>query len=125
MKRRVIVGAVLTVLVCVCAALGRKALEPADFTGTWYRAGDGACCIFEEGLIRCDGQEGLLPGEPGFSGAYSFAGNKAAVFTADDRGVGEVVELHLIRRRDGDILCETEDGKGPVRFYRSREAACR
>lgn len=41
MKRKVIFGAVVAVLICVCIALNAKILEPKDFTGAWFRAGDG------------------------------------------------------------------------------------
>ena len=56
-----------------------------------------------------------------FSGAYSFAKNKAAIFVVDDHGVGEVVELHLVRKSDGDMLCERVNGKSVVWFCRSKE----
>ena len=39
MKRKVIFGVVITVLICVYIALNAKILEPKDFTGAWYRAG--------------------------------------------------------------------------------------
>ena len=35
MKRKVIFGAVITALICVCIALNAKILEPKDFTGAW------------------------------------------------------------------------------------------
>ena len=38
MKRKVIIGAVITALICVCIALNCKIVAPADYTEAWYRA---------------------------------------------------------------------------------------
>lgn len=57
MKRKVIFGAVVTALICVCIALNAKILEPKDFTGAWYRAEDGMLYIFEDGIIECTDKE--------------------------------------------------------------------
>ena len=57
MKRKVIFGAVVTALICVCIALNAKILEPKDFTGAWYRAEDGMLYIFEDGIIECADKE--------------------------------------------------------------------
>lgn len=121
MKRKVIIGAVVTVLIYVCIALNAKILNPEDFTGAWYRAGDGMLYIFEDGLIECTDQEVIILGDGIFSGAYSLAKDKAAIFVVDESGVGEVVELHLIHRRDGDVLCEKKDGTDIVWFYRNQD----
>ena len=40
----------------------------------------------------------------------------------DDRGVGEVVELYLVHKSDGDILCESKDGIEIVWFCRNGES---
>ena len=114
MKRKVIFGAVITALICVCIALNAKILEPTDFTGAWYRADDGVLYIFENGIIECADKEIIILDDAVFSGAYSFAKNKAAIFVVDDHGVGEVVELHLVRKSDGDMLCERVNGKSVV-----------
>lgn len=60
MKRTVIFGAVITVLICVCIALNVKILEPTDFTGAWYRTGDGVLYIFEDGIIECADKEIIM-----------------------------------------------------------------
>ena len=104
MKRKVIIGAVITALICVCIALNVKILEPKDFTGAWYRAGDGMLYIFEDGIIECADKEIIVLDNTVFSGAYSFAKDKAAIFVVDDNGVGEVVELRLIHGHNGDML---------------------
>ena len=57
-----------------------------------------------------------------FSGAYTFAKDKAAIYVVDDHGVGEVVELQLVRKSDGDVLCERKDGDEIVWFCRNRES---
>ena len=56
-----------------------------------------------------------------FSGAYSFAKDKAALFVVDDHGVGEVVELYLVHKPDGITLCERKEGNEIVWFRRNRE----
>ena len=44
-------------------------------------------------------------------GANTFGKDKASLFVIDDRGVGEVVALHLVQKLGGEILCENADGK--------------
>ena len=121
MKRKGIIGAVIAALICVCVALNCKIVDPADYTGAWYRAGDGVLYLFKDGIIECADKEIIILDDAVFSGAYSFAKNKAAIFVVDDHGVGEVVELHLVRKSDGDMLCERVNGKSVVWFCRSKE----
>ena len=121
MKRKVIFGAVITALICVCISLNAKILEPTDFTGAWYRAGDGMLYIFSDGIIECADKEIIILDNAVFSGAYSFAKDKAAIFVVDDHGVGEVVELYLIHDHKGDMLCERVNGKSIVWFCRNKE----
>ena len=52
MKRKGIIGVVIAALICVCIALNCKIVDPADYTGAWYRAGDGILYIFEDDYIR-------------------------------------------------------------------------
>ena len=121
MKRKAIFGAVIAALICVCIALNCKIVDPADYTGAWYRAGDGVLYIFEDGIIECVDKEIIVLDNAVFSGAYSFAKAKAAIFVVDDRGVGEVVELCLIHDHNGDMLCERVNGKSIVWFCRNKE----
>lgn len=121
MKRKGIIGAVIAALICVCIALNSKIVDPAAYTGAWYRADDGVLYIFENGIIECADKEIIILDDAVFSGAYSFAKNKAAIFVVDDHGVGEVVELNLVRKSDGDMLCERVNGKCVVWFCRSKE----
>ena len=121
MKRKVIIGAVIAALICVCITLNCKIVDPADYTGAWYRAGDGVLYIFEDGIIECVDKEIIVLDNAVFSGAYSFAKAKAAIFVVDDRGVGEVVELRLIHDHNGDMLCERVIGKSIVWFCRNKE----
>lgn len=114
MKRKLIIGAVIAALICVCIALNCKIVDPADYTGACYRAGDGVLYIFEDGIIECVDKEIIVLDNAVFSGAYSFAKAKAAIFVVDDRGVGEVVELRLIHDHNGDMLCELVNGKSIV-----------
>ena len=121
MKRKAVFGAIITALICVCIALNTRILEPTDFTGAWYRAEDGILYIFEDGIIECADKDIIVLDDAVFSGAYSFAKDKAAIFVVDDHGVGEVVELYLVRKSDGDVLCERKDGNKIVWFCRNRD----
>ena len=123
MKRKAIFAAVITALICVCIALNAKILEPTDFTGAWYRAGDGMLYIFEDGIIECADKEIIVLDNVVFSGAYSFAKDKAAIFVLDDHGVGEVIELHPVHKSDGDVLAEYKDGVEVVWFTRNKDAS--
>ena len=122
MKRKVIFGAVIAALICVCIALNAKILEPKNFTGAWYRVGDGMLYIFDDGIIECADKEIIVLDNTVFSGAYSFAKDKAAIFVVDDQGVEEVVELYLVHMSEGDVLCERKDGIEIVWFCRNRES---
>ena len=77
--------------------------------------------IFEDGIIECADKEIIVLDNAVFSGAYSFAKDKAAIFVIDDHGVGEVVELYLVHKPDGDVLCERKDGNELIWFCRNRE----
>ena len=123
MKWKVIFGAVIAALICVCIALNAKILEPKDFNGAWYRAGDGMLYIFEDGIIECADKEIILLDNAGFSGAYSFAKEKAAIFIVDNQAVSEVVELFLVHKSAGDVLAEYKDGVEVVWFTRNKDAS--
>ena len=122
MKRKKTIGAVITALFCILVALNIKIADPADFTGTWYHAGDNVCYLFENGIIQCTDQNIILPDGTMFSGAYTFGKDKASLFVVNDRGVGEMVELHLVHKSDGDILCERKDGIEIVWFCRNKDS---
>ena len=122
MKRKGIIGAVIAALICVCIALNSKIVDPAAYTGAWYRADDGVLYIFENGIIECADKEIIILDDAVFSGAYSFAKDKAAIFVVDDRGVGEVVELYLVHKSEGDMLCERKDRNDVIWFCRNRES---
>ena len=122
MKKKVLFGAVTAALIFVCLALNIKIVDSADFTGVWYRAGEGVPYIFQNGIIECADKEIIVLDGEVFSGAYSFAKDKAAIFVVDDSGVGEVVELYLVHKSEGDILCERKDGNEIVWFCRNRES---
>ena len=122
MKKKVMFGAVIAALIFVCLVLNTKIVDPTDFTGVWYRAVDGAPYIFQDGIIERVDKEIIVLDNAVFSGAYSYAKDKAAIFIVDDHGVGEVVELHLVRKSDGDILCKSKDGIEIVWFCRNGES---
>ena len=122
MKRKGIIGVVIAALICVCIALNCKIVDPSEYTGAWYRAGDGILYLFEDGIIECADKEIIVLDNAVFSGAYSYAKDKAAIFVVDDRGVGEVVELYLVHKSEGDMLCERKDGNEIIWFCRNQES---
>lgn len=81
--------------------------------------------IFEEGIIECADKEFIVLDNAVFSGAYSFAKDKAAIFVVDDQVVSEVVELYLIHKADGDILCEYKEDREIIWFYRNHELSAK
>ena len=122
MKRKGIIVAVIAALICVCIALNCKIVDPSEYTGAWYRAGDGILYLFEDGIIECVDKEIIVLDNAVFSGAYSYAKDKAAIFVVDESGVGEVVELYLVHKSEGDMLCERKDGNDVIWFCRNRES---
>ena len=124
MKRWIPLGLLLIFLL---AALGLCccAVDPEDYSGEWYSAEDASMYSFRAGIVQ--GDDHSIPAADGtrFSGAYSFARNRIALFYVGPGGVEEVRELTLVRRWDGDRLCGTENGTMKTFFYRSREAALR
>ena len=122
MKRKGIIVAVIAALICVCIALNCKIVDPSEYTGAWYRAGDGILYLFEDGIIECADKEIIVLDNAVFSGAYSYAKDKAAIFVVDESGVGAVVELYLVHKSEGDMLCERKDGNDVIWFCRNRES---
>lgn len=122
MKNRIAIGAVVAALFFVCIALNTKVVKYTDFIGVWYHKSDGIQYIFEDGIIKCADNKIILLNNDVFSGAYTFAKNKASIFVVDDNGVGEVVELHLVHKFGGDMLCEHKDGKDVIWFCRNIES---
>ena len=104
MKNRIAIGAVVAALFFVCIALNAKVVKYTDFIGVWYHKSDGIQYIFEGGIIKCADNEFILLNNDVFSGAYTFAKNKASIFVVD-----------------GDCLCERKDGNEIIWFCRNRE----
>lgn len=50
---KVAIGVVLAAQIFVCIALNSWLLDPADFSGEWYRTKDGSLYIFEKSVILC------------------------------------------------------------------------
>lgn len=121
MKRRVLICTFVAAIICVCIALNIKIFDPAEFTGVWYCSDGGVAYIFKDGIIERADSESISRETAAFNGAYSFAKDKAYVFVVDDYGVGEVVELYLVRKSDGDILCERSGGNEIIWFCINRE----
>lgn len=110
MKRHVI----WILLICLLPALvlSRSAINPGDYTGTWY--GPDGTYLFREGIIRRQGSESVM------DGAYAFTAHSITLFVTDTDGLDTVITLHRISGKNGDVLCQTPDGLGTVYFSRSQ-----
>lgn len=115
MKRKKILAVGTALLLAIFVLLNISIIDPEDYSGVWYRAGNQVCYVFEEGIIS----EYLLEGESVFCGAYVFAKDKISVFVIDETGVGELVELRLVRKGTGDVLCEYRDSQEIIWFGRN------
>ena len=117
MRRWLLFGiAILTVI--ATAFLGQTAIDPGDYTGRWYSAGNQQIYHFEEGVIYCENHSVTLADDNAISGAYSFSRNKIALFALGVEGLESVKELFLVENKDESMLCEQEDGTGKIYFVR-------
>lgn len=123
MKRWLPVGVVLLLLLAGTILFLQQGVDPENFLGDWYYAGDGTLYRFREGILECDKYGYGLSDGSVFSGAYMFSKNCVVVFLVGAEGPEEVKELYFSRSPQGNVLREGERGNGKVVFYRNREAA--
>ena len=121
MKRWMALGIVLAVLIAGCCLLLQTAVDPADFTGSWYGAEDGRLYQFHEGIISSP-EDPCGTGD-GFCGAYFFCKDHILLFTVNPDGESKLMELYPAGDPKGEFLCETADGAGRILFARSNIAA--
>ena len=121
MKRWIALGIILVVLLAGGLFLQRTAVDPGDFTGEWYGAGDGRLYRFHEGIINCP--EDTHTEETDFCGAYFFCGDRMILFTVEPDGVSQIRELYPTGEPKGEFLSESPDGNGRIVFSRSNIAA--
>lgn len=123
MKRWFTVGIVLLLLLASAILILRQGVDPENYLGDWYCAGDGTLYRFREGILECEKYGYWLSDGSVFSGAYTFSRNCVVVFLVGAEGPEAVKELHLARSPQGNVLREGKYGEGKVVFYRNREAA--
>ncbi len=123
MKRWLLLGIIMVLVLAGICCLFRTALEPEAFTGVWYSAEDGSAYVFQGGIIRCQEHHVPVSDDTIFSGSYSFSADSIALFAVGVEGLEQVREIYLIRSWRGDRLCENRDGSGTVYFYRNASAA--
>lgn len=121
MKRWVVLGIVLVVLIAGVCLLGKTAVNPGDYTGDWYGAEDGRLYRFREGIITVP--EDMRKTGDGFCGAYSFCRDSIVLFISDPDGESTVRQLYPAGEPKGEFLCESADGTGRIVFSRTNIAA--
>lgn len=120
MKRWIVLGIVLCILIAGGCLLTQTAVDPADFTGDWYGADDGRLYQFQEGIITSPGDTHAEGGD--FCGAYVFCKDRVYLFTMDPGGQSVLKELYPAGEPKGEFLCVTADGAGRIVFSRSNIA---
>ncbi len=119
MKRWIALGIVLLILIGGGCLLARTAVDPADYTGSWYGAEDGQLYRFHEGIITGPSND---QGD-GFCGAYAFCKDHVLLFTVSPDGESRLKELYPAGNPKGEFLSESADGTGRIVFSRSNIAA--
>ena len=119
MKRWIALGIVLLILIGGGCLLAQTAVDPADYTGSWYGAEDGQLYRFHEAIItRPSNHQG-----DGFCGAYVFCKDHVLLFTVSPDGESRLKELYPAGNPKGEFLSESADGAGRIVFSRSNIAA--
>ena len=121
MKRWIGLGIAVLMIVAGCCLLGQTAVNPEDFTGSWYGAEDGRLYQFHEGIITCPEDIHGLEGD--FCGAYFFCKDRILLFTMDPSGQSRLKELYPAGNPRGEFLSERADSSGRIVFSRSNIAA--
>ncbi len=117
-----LVPALMFCLLCGCADDEPNADDPlAAYNGTWYFAKNGVACEFGEGNIYRD-DETSLAGKT-LTGIYSGAGDHLEANLAGVGGVDQLRKLYIVDGDQGQVLCDSADGKGTVYFYKDPLAA--
>lgn len=124
-KRKLVLLSVLALvfcLLCGCADGDPAADDPlAAYDGTWYFAKNGVACKFGKGNIYRE-DENSSAGQT-LTGIYSEADDHLEANLAGVGGVSEVRKLYMVDGEQGEILCDSADGKGTIYFYRDPLAA--
>lgn len=117
MRRAAALGVIFIILVLL-AGLCRTAVDPEDFTGTWYSSKDQSQYLFREGILYCT-QNPIPLSDTGYiSGAYTFVRGSVFLFARGIPGLEQEKQLYLFRKDRGSFLCENPDGTGNIYFIR-------
>ncbi len=123
--RKLIRLSVLLLVLCLLCGCGGE--EPtvddplAVYDGTWYFAKNGVACEFGEGNIYRDDKSSSA-GKT-LTGIYSGAGDHLEANLAGVGGVDQVRKLYIVDSGQGQVLCDSADGKGTIYFYKDPLAA--
>ncbi|HBK03530.1 MAG TPA: hypothetical protein DDY87_03910 [Clostridiales bacterium] len=113
MKRLIVVGLALAVVLGGVFYLQNTAIAPELYTGDWYRVEDGKRYHFQDGVIA----PAEKPEE--FAGAYTFCADKIVLFIKEPTGTSRICELYPGGEPRGEFLCEGSAEKGRIVFSRS------
>ncbi len=109
-------------MLCGCTGDDPTADDPlAAYDGTWYFAKNGVACEFGEGNIYRD-DETSSAGKT-LTGIYSGAGDHLEANLAGVGGVEQLRKLYIVDGDQGQVLCDSADGKGTIYFYKDPLAA--
>ncbi len=109
-------------LLCGCGGEEPTADDPlAAYDGTWYFAKNGVACEFGDGNIYRDDKNSFA-GQT-LTGIYSGAGDHLEANLAGVGGVEQLRKLYIVDGDQGEVLCDSADGKGTIYFYKDPLAA--
>jgi len=118
MKRWAALGMIFIIIALLCM-LSATAIDPADFTGSWYSVTDQSVYHFHDGLIQCTQHSVPLSDRESISGAYIFNRDSIVLFAVGINELETVHQLYLIQNGSESYLCENQDGSGNIYFIRN------
>ena len=111
MKRWILVGTAILLVVITGICLSSAAVNPQRFTGIWYDPSNDERYTFENGFLTCG-----LHDTP--CGAYVFSGTRILLYTSEIIGLEAEKELYWSHEKHGDVLSEKPQGNGLIYFTR-------
>ncbi len=120
-RKSILLSALLLALCLLCGCAGDDPDPLAAYDGTWYFAKNGVACEFGEGNIYRD-DETSSAGKT-LTGIYSGAGDHLEANLAGVGGVDQLRKLYIVDGDQGQVLCDSADGKGTIYFYKDPLAA--
>ena len=117
MRHAAVLGIIFIILI-ILAGLCMTAVDPEDFTGTWYSSKDQSLYLFQEGILYCAKNPIPLSESEHISGAYTFSQGSVFLFAKGIPGLEREKQLFLVRKDNCSFLCENPDGTGENFFIR-------